>query len=86
MRSERTSDGKLRVVLSRRNIAALLAKLDGYPPGSALTLAGDHCDPPFDVVAEEDDVHYGNRVVPAGPLHPLTLLRMGVSETEGGEV
>lgn len=58
------------LVLSRRNLLALLAKLDGYPKESALTILGGDDAPGFLVSAEEDDVHYASRR--AGVMHPDT--------------
>ena len=55
------------IVLSRRNLEALLAKLDGHPPHSVCTLVGDRCT----VTAEENDVHYKDRPEP-GPMHEET--------------
>lgn len=57
------------VTLSRRNLNVLLAKLDGHPPQSACTITnhGGH----LIVKAEEDGVHYKDRV-PPGRMHPHT--------------
>lgn len=72
-------NGKTFVVLSRRNLMALLAKLDGHPPDSACTIGGGTAGNAlgYFVVAEEDDVHYADRVVPDGmtkwgPMHEDT--------------
>ena len=69
----------VKVALSRRNLKALLAKLDGHPPGSAKTLSypmanGDV----LWVTAEEDDAHYSHpeREAPAGAMHPETETRL----------
>lgn len=51
------------VVLSRRNLLTLLAKLDGHPPNSACTIGGGTDAPGLFVKAEEDDVHYASREV-----------------------
>lgn len=48
------------LVLSRRNLLALLAKLDGKPPGSFCTLLGPTMYEPFAVTAEEDEAHYAH--------------------------
>ena len=58
------------VVLSRRNLVSLLAKVDGRPPHSARTLekfeeGGDV----LVVKAETDDEHYSDRGYPPGPMH-----------------
>ena len=50
------------VILSKRNLLSLLAKLNGQPAGSACTIAkaavgGSY----FYVKAEEDAVHYSGR-------------------------
>lgn len=65
------------VILSRRNLRTLLAKLDGNPPNSACTIIGGTDAPGLFVVAEEDEVHYADRLVPNGmtkygPMHPDT--------------
>ena len=62
------------IVLSRRNLLALLAKLDGHPEGSACTIAGGADAPGFLVRAEEDDVHYADRA--PGRMHPETEARL----------
>jgi len=64
----------IRVVLSRRNLLALLAKLDGHPPESACTITfpGTSEEPGLVVVAEPDAVHYQSRPTPSGPMHPDT--------------
>lgn len=68
----------VRVELTRRNLLALLTKLD--QPGSARTLVKD-ANPKLApdvtrlvIVAVEDDAHYSNRL--AGDLHPATLALM----------
>lgn len=65
MRCESVGD-EIRVVLSRRNLRSLLAKLDGAPTESAMTIykAGVF------VTAEEDGEHYGD--VRPGAMHPAT--------------
>ena len=69
------------MILSRRNLKTLLAKLDGHPQNSACTIGGGVDAPGLFVVAEEDDVHYADRVVPQGmtkwgPMHPDTEIAM----------
>ncbi len=54
------------ITLSRRNLLSLLAKLDGHPPDSACMIGGGADALGFYVKAEEDDVHYADRVVPPG--------------------
>lgn len=71
-------DDHVFVVLSRRNLFALLHKLE--MPGSARTLlCGDNPidgKPTSDVVlvvhAEDDEPHYATRIAPPGPMHPAT--------------
>lgn len=61
-----------RVHLSRRNLLALLTKLD--MDGSACTIFTDYDTPDgvrLVVTAEDDDEHYADRV-PPGPMHPQT--------------
>jgi len=59
-----TSNDTLRVILSRRNLLALLTKLD--MPGSQRTIYKDS----VYVTAEDDVKHYGDRQ--PGPMHPMT--------------
>lgn len=54
------------VILSRRNLLALLAKLDGYPPDSFCSIAGGSEAEGYMVTAEEDHIHYQDR--PAGQM------------------
>lgn len=60
------------VELTRRNLKALLAKLDGNPPGSACTLVDQSGT--FYVKSVEDSEHYGARQ--PGALHNDTLKAM----------
>lgn len=59
------------LVVSRRNLLSLLAKLDGNPPGSACTLGAPAAYGAFFITAEEDDEHYS---------HPDRLRDVGSSE------
>jgi hypothetical protein len=72
--------GLVRVTLSRRNLRALLAKLDAHPPNSACTLTYDTRDGVVLIVTAEPDVlHYANpeRDTPnPGPMHPDTEERI----------
>jgi hypothetical protein len=69
---------RVSVVLSRRNVLSLLHKLE--MPGSARTLTGAdnyvNGEPVDDLLlvvqVEEDAPHYGSRLAPPGPMHPLT--------------
>lgn len=65
-----TGSGSLE--LSRRNLTALLAKLDGHPAGSLCTIVST-CGRMV-VKAVEDAEHYGDRE--PGGLHPATLTRI----------
>jgi hypothetical protein len=83
MRVERTQPGALRVVLSRRNLLSLLAKLDGNPAYSACTIGapaqytenvGVHVYVTV-VDAEDNPEHYSHPEREAhspGPMHPAT--------------
>lgn len=64
------------VVLSRRNLLTLLAKLDGFPEDSALTIIGGSFAKGLVVKAEEDEEHYGVRPVGPGVMHPDTEERL----------
>ena len=57
------------VELTRRNLNALLAKLDGNPPNSECTILAPG-DSPFFVKAVENIEHYADR--PTGIMHPAT--------------
>lgn len=65
------------VVLSRRNVLSLLAKLDGYPAGSAATLISSDDQPTVIVHAEEDKLHYAKMGRAPGPMHPTTEQAIG---------
>lgn len=72
-------DGVTVVTLSRRNLRALLAKLDEAPDGSMRTLYGPSFYPLTAVRAEEDDEHYRHASrdgAGPGPLHPDTERKM----------
>lgn len=70
--------GTVMVRLSRRNLLALLHKLNW--PESARTILNGDCyrddEPVDDLVlvlrAEDDAEHYGRRADPAGRMHPFT--------------
>jgi hypothetical protein len=55
------------VTLSRRNLLSLLAKLE--EPGSHRTIIKPDG---VMVIAESDELHYGNRFFPPGPMSPST--------------
>lgn len=58
------------LVVSRRNLLTLLAKLEGYPEESACTIIGGIEAPGFILRAEPDEVHYAAR--PFGVMHEET--------------
>lgn len=66
----------MRVILSERNLKALLAKLGDSPQGSACTISYDtHDGVHLFVIAEPDAIHYANleRDAPfPGEMHPDT--------------
>lgn len=64
--------GVVTVALSRRNLKALLAKLDGFPPNSARTITKEEDAGLLVVIAEEDDLRYDERGYPPGEMHPDT--------------
>lgn len=76
------------VVLSRRNLLALLHKL--HLPGSARTLiCGDNNlngEPARDLVlvvqVEDDEQHYGTRLEPPGPMHPATERALALEQAQ----
>ena len=74
------SAGVVRVIVSERNLKALLAKLEGYPRASACTITYDTRDGVrLFVTAEPDDIHYANpeRDLPfPGEMHPDTEERI----------
>lgn len=71
------------VTLSRRNLLALLHKLE--MPGSARTLTTDYdCPEGWSLIvgSESDGEHYGARSEPPGPLHPASevFVRLAVTD------
>lgn len=58
------------LVLSRRNLVSLLAKVDGSPPDSFCTITGGSEAEGWAISVEPDEVHYATRL--AGPMHPDT--------------
>lgn len=62
------------IVLSRRNLLALLTKLDGHPPNSHCMIEGGYEARGVVIRAEEDEAHYSER--PAGEMHPDTEERI----------
>ena len=74
MRLDLVTPAQIHIVLSRRNLLTLLAKLEGHPPLSACTISfpGAGEEPALVVSAESDDLRYGRRSAPAGAMHPDT--------------
>ena len=74
MRLDRCDQEVIEVVLSRRNLLTLVAKLDRHPPQSVATIIGpdEEGRPTLVVRAEEDSPHYGRRPFGPGKMHPLT--------------
>lgn len=66
--------------LTRRNLTALLAKLDGHPSGSTCTLVDP--DNQVAVRAVEDVEHYSNR--PPGPMVEETESHLRGPGSQGG--
>lgn len=62
------------ITLSRRNLLALLVKLDGHPPNSACTIAKITDRGVLMVRAVEDDEAYSERS--CGKMHPATEVRI----------
>lgn len=58
------------VILSERNLLALLTKL--YTRDSACEIVGGEDCPGVSVKAERDEQHYGDRAFGPGPMHPTT--------------
>ena len=67
------------ITLSRRNLIALLEKLD--QPDSARTLLKDLPQANLILTSEEDEVHYQD--APSGDVHPATEARMAESVWRG---
>lgn len=62
-------EGHIRIVLSKRNLEALLHKVD--QDWSEATIYRNDEAVPYSIVAERDEVHYADREAP-GEMHPLT--------------
>lgn len=62
----------IKVTLSRRNLLALLAKLDGQPYESMCTIYTETPYGKLSVKAQEDAIHYKDRPLPPGEMHPDT--------------
>ncbi len=78
--------GGLTMVLSRRNLETLLAKLDGNPPDSACTIMAPQEYGPYLVKGEENGTHYthpGREAgAIAGRMHPDTEAIIGREDVE----
>lgn len=75
--------GVAEVTLSRRNLLALLHKLE--MPGSARTiLSMDNEEPGWTLIvrSEDDEEHYGSRGFGPGPMHPMTELSIALASTD----
>lgn len=85
LRAHSTSTGSVaEVTLSRRNLLALLHKLE--MPRSGRTLMSEHdCSPGWTLVvrAEDDPEHYADRRGP-GPVHPSSEVFIDLSDSAGG--
>lgn len=68
------------VTVSRRNLRALLAKLDGHPPDSNCTITkmSEDLSQRLILRAEPDEKHYGDRPYPPGGMHPSTERAMEI--------
>jgi hypothetical protein len=89
MRLDRVDGRVVQVTLSRRNLLALLAKVDGCPAVSskAIIFPGTASEPTLVVLAESDETHYGgSRSCGPGPMHPATEARIRAIErrVDGG--
>jgi hypothetical protein len=64
----KVNEAERTIELTRRNLLALLAKLDGHPPNSACTICSPITIgvPSWCVRAVENDAHYSDR--PPGPM------------------
>ncbi len=77
MRLDLLTREKVVITLSQRNLLSLLAKLAGFPAGSACTITFAGEDGPSLVVhAEPDEEHYAARLAPPGRMHPETEARV----------
>lgn len=87
LRIDEQADGAVAVVtLSRRNLLALLHKLE--MPGSARTLTtGYDCPEGWSLIvrSESDSEHYGARSEPPGALHPESeiFVRLAAGDVDG---
>jgi len=72
------------LIVSRRNLLSLLAKLDGAPNGSFCEIVFRHPDSaPFHLYAEEDAVHYAHPSrlgSPPGEMHEDTERQISQAE------
>jgi len=77
MRVEVTSQ-KVKVVLSKRNLLALLEKVKGFPAGGYMTIVKPDPTTGILIVAtgEPDELHYSEDRGPAGVMHLSTEVAM----------
>lgn len=73
-------NGKLHLVLSRRNLLSLLAKLDISWSARTISCAIEGSNDPIYVTSEEDAEHYGTRI--PGEMHPETEAKLVEQKTE----
>lgn len=84
-----TINDTVRIALSRRNMAAMVAKLAGDPPTSMhMILSDTGC---FDgwtlvFIGESDDMHYGNRPQKPGVMHAATEEALQGIATTGADL
>ncbi len=74
------------VTLSRRNLLALLRKLELHGSGREIWTEYD-CPEGWILIAraEDDDEHYAEREAPPGPMRPASELFIALAEREGME-
>jgi len=72
MKLDTTVPNVIGVILSRRNLETLLAKLNGHPKNSEVTIAKREDDTLLVVCGEENGPHYADRGYPPGEMHPET--------------
>ena len=71
------------IVISRRNLLALLAKLETEPDSARTITAEDENGVTFAVTAEHDLAHSAGRGFPPGRMHPHTerVVRVATHDT-----
>ena len=66
------NDKHIIITLSRRNLLALLTKLEHPDSHKGIFMEHAHGDATLWVFAEDDDTHYADRPYGPGPMHPTT--------------